>query len=110
MIPTLFFSEIMYDRDLDKFRYILTGDCVRLWDDRNIIYHEASRKCQFHNATNSLITVDVENCPMGTRSYCARTTPNAKSKWTNGNKTKVSDTQFNQNQLEELLMILLTHK
>ena len=45
MIPTQFFSEITYDRDSCKIRYIPTGDYVRLWDDRNVIYHEASRKC-----------------------------------------------------------------
>ena len=30
--------------------------------------YEATRKCyQYHDATNSLMTVDVEHCPMGTR-------------------------------------------
>ena len=49
MILTQFFSEITYDRYSDEFRYIPTVDYVWLWDDRNIIYHEASRKCyQFH--------------------------------------------------------------
>ena len=51
MILTQFFSEIMYDRYSDEFRYIPTKDHVRLWGDRNIICHEASRKCYlFHNA------------------------------------------------------------
>ena len=69
MILTQVFSEVMYDKDLDEFRYIPTGDSVRLWDDRNVIYHEASRKCyQFHNATNRLMTtIDVEHCLMETR-------------------------------------------
>ena len=68
MIPTQFFSEITYDKDSEEFTYIPTGDYVRLWDDRNVIYHEATRKCyQHHNATNSLMIVDVEHCPMGTR-------------------------------------------
>ena len=79
MIPTQFFSKIKYDRDSDEFRYIPTRDYVRLWDDRNIIYHEASRKCyQFHNATNSLLTVDVKHCPMETRFLLCSVT--AKSK------------------------------
>ena len=38
MILTQFFSEITYDKDSDEFRYIPTGDNVRLWDDRNVIY------------------------------------------------------------------------
>ena len=103
MIPTQFFSEITYDKDSDEFRYISTGDYVRLWDDRNVIYHEASRKCyQFHNATNSLMTVHVQHVPMGTRFLlCKDKVFRPNKKLTNVNKTKVSDTQFNQNQQEE---------
>ena len=68
MIPTQFFSEIMYDKDWDEFRYIPARYCARMWDNRNIIYHEAIRKCyQYHDATNSIMRVDVEHCPMGTR-------------------------------------------
>ena len=68
MILTFFSPKITYDKDWDEFRYIPTGDYVRLWDDRNVIYHETTRKCyQYHNATNSLMTIDVEHCPMGTR-------------------------------------------
>ena len=97
MILTWFYSEIMYDRDSDEFRYIPTRNHVRLWDDRNIIYHEVSRKCyQFHNATNNLIIANVEHCPMETRFLlCKDKVLRPNQKWTNGNKTKVSDTQFN---------------
>ena len=103
MIPTGFFSEIMYDKDLDKFRYIPTRDYVKLWDDRNVIYHEATRKCyQYHNATNSLMTVDAELCPMRTRFLlCKDKVLRPKQNWTNVNKTKVSNTQFNQSQQED---------
>ena len=98
MIPTQFFSEITYDRGSDEFRYIPTGFCVRLWDDRNTIYRKASRKYyQFHNATISLRVVDVEHCPVGTRFLLFKDKmlrPN--QKWTDGNKTKVSDIQVNQ--------------
>ena len=67
MVLTQFFSKVTYDNDSEEFRYTPTGQNVRLWDDRNIIYHEASRKCyQFQNATSSLMTVEVEHCPMGT--------------------------------------------
>ena len=90
----------MYDRDSDEFRCIPTGDYVRLWDDRNALYHEASRKCyHFNNATNSLISVDIEHCPIGTRFLlCKDNVLRPNQNWTNGNKTKVSDTQFNQSQ------------
>ena len=68
MIPMQFFPKITHDKDSDEFRYIPTGDYVRLWDDRNVIYHEAARKCyQYHDATNSLMAVDVEHCSIGTR-------------------------------------------
>ena len=68
MIPHDFSRKIIYDKDSGEFRYIPTGDCVRLWDDRNVIYHKATGKCyQYHKATNSIMTVDVEHCPMGTR-------------------------------------------
>ena len=100
---TQFFYQITYDKNSDEFRYILTGDHSRLWDDRNTIYHEAYRKCyQFHNATNSLMAINVEHCPMGTRSLLYKNKvlrPN--EKWTNGNKTEVTDTQVNQSQWEE---------
>ena len=94
MTPVQFFSKITYDKDSDEFRYIPTGDYVRLWHDRNVIYHEASRMCyQFHNTTNSLITVDVEHCPVGTRFLlCKDKVLRPNQKWKNGNKTKVSDT------------------
>ena len=36
-------SEIIYDKDSDEFRYIVTRDYFRLWDNRNGIYHEATR-------------------------------------------------------------------
>ena len=52
MIPTHFFSEITYDKDLDGFRYIPTGDYVRLWDDRNIIY-------QLENAINIIMPLTI---------------------------------------------------
>ena len=66
MILTQFLSEITYDEDLDECRYIPTRDYVRLWDDRIVIYHEVTRKSyQYHNATNSIMTVDVEHCTMG---------------------------------------------
>ena len=91
---------------------IATGDYVRLWDDRNVLYHEVSRKCyQFHNTTNSLMTVDVEHCPMEIRFLlCKDKVPRLNQKWKNGNKTKVNDTQFNQSQQKSMLMMLLTHK
>ena len=103
MIPSQFFSEITYDRGSDEFRYIPTRDHVRLWDDRNVIYHEASRKCyQFHNTTNSSRVVYVEYCPMGTRFlFCKDRVLRPNQKWTDGNKTKVSDIQGNQNQQEK---------
>ena len=73
MIPTQFFSKIKYDKDFDEFRYIPTRETVRLSDDRNIIYHEATRKCyQYHDTTNSM-TVDVKHCLWGLGSCCART-------------------------------------
>ena len=95
-----FFSEISYDKDLDEFRYIPTGDYVRLWDDRNVIYHEATTKCyQYHDATISLMTVDIEHCLMGTRFLLFKDKVlRPKQNWTNVNKTTVSDTQFNQSQ------------
>ena len=103
MIPTLFLCEITYYRDSDKFRYIPTRDYVRLWDDSTVIYPEASRKCyQFHNATKSLRVVDVEHCPMGTRFLlCKDKMLRPNQKWTNGNKTKVSDIQVNKDQQEK---------
>ena len=102
MIPTQFFSKITYDKDLDEFRYIPTGYYVRLWDDRNVIYHEATRKCyQYYNTTNSLITVDVRHCPMGTRFLlCKDKVLSPKQIWTNVNNTTISDIQFNQSQQE----------
>ena len=80
-------------------------DYVMLWDDRNIIYHEASRKCyQFHKVTNSLTVVDIEHCPMGTRFLlCKDRMLRPNQKWTDGIKSKVSDIQFNQGQQEEPL-------
>ena len=103
MILTQFFSEITYDKDSDEFRYIPTRDYVRLWDDRNAIYHEAVRKCyQYHNATNSLMTADVEHCPMETRFLlCKDEVLRPKQNWTNVNKTKVSETQFNHSQQKD---------
>ena len=77
----------MYDKDSDEFRYILPRDYVRLWDDRNIIHHEAT---------------DIEHCPMGTRFLlCKEKVLRPKQNWTNVNKTKVSDTQFNQSKQED---------
>ena len=74
MILMQFFSEITHNKDLDEFRYIPTRNYVQLWDDRNVIYHEATRTCyQYHDATNSLMTVDVEHCPWGLGSCCPRT-------------------------------------
>ena len=95
--------EITYDKDSDEFRYIPTGEYVRMWDDRNVIYHEATRKCyQYHYATNSLMTVDVEHCPMGTGFLlCNCKMPRPKQNLINVNKTKISDTQFNQSQQED---------
>ena len=60
-------------------------------------------KCyQYHDATNSLMTVDTEHCPMGTRFLlCKDKVLRSKQNWTNANKTKVSDTQFNQSQQED---------
>ena len=100
--PNMIFSKITYDKDLDEFRYIPTGDYVRLWDDRNVIYHEATRKCyQYHDVINSLMTVDVEHCSMGTRFLlCKDKVLRPKQNLTNVNKTNVSDTQFNQSQQE----------
>ena len=73
-------------------------EIVRLWNVRNVIYHEASRKCyQFHNATNRPTVVCVEHCTMGTRFLLYKDKllkPN--QKWTVGNKTKVSDIQASQ--------------
>ena len=58
--PIMTFLKDTYDKDSDEFRYIPTRDYVRLWDDRNVMYHEVTRKCyQYHDATNSLRTVDV---------------------------------------------------
>ena len=76
---------------------------VRFWDDRNVIYHEASRKCyQIHNATNSLGGVDTEQCPIGTSFLlCKDKLLRPNEKWTVGNKTKVSDIQVSQGQQEE---------
>ena len=98
----MIFSEITYDKDLDKFRYIPTRDYVRLCDHRNVIYHEATRNCyQYHNATNSLMIVDVGYCPMGIRFLlCKDKVLRPKQNLTNVNKTNVSDIQFNQNQQE----------
>ena len=92
----------MIDKDSDEFRYSLIRDYVRLWDDRNVIYLEANRKCyQYYNATNSLMMVDVKHSPMGTRFLlCKDKVLSPKENWTNVNKTKVSDTQFNQSQQE----------
>ena len=74
MIPTQFSLRLPTIETQDEFRYISTRDYVKLWDDRNIIYHEASGKCyQFHNATNSLRVVDVEHCQWELGSCCART-------------------------------------
>ena len=74
MILTQLFSKVTYDKDSNEFRYILTRDYVRLWDDRNVIYYEATRKCyQYHDATDSTMIVDVEHCPMGTKFLFART-------------------------------------
>ena len=103
MILIQFSPEIMYDKDSDEFRYIPTRDYVRLWDDRNVIYHEATRKCyQYHYATNSIMTVDVEQCPMGTRFLlCKDKVLRPKQNWININKTKVSGLQFNQSQQED---------
>ena len=103
MIPTRFFSEITYDKDSDEFSYIPTGDYVRLWDDRDVIYHEATRKCyQYHDVINSLMRVNVEHCPQGTRILlCKDNVLMPKQNLTNVNKTKVSDTQHNQSQQED---------
>ena len=74
MIMTQFFSEITYDKDLDESRYIPTGDYVRLWDNRNVIYHEATSKWyQYHNATNGLMAVILSSAQWGLGSCCART-------------------------------------
>ena len=93
----------MIDKDSDEFQYIFIRDYVRLWDDRNVIYLEATRECyQYHNATNSLMMVEVKHCPMGTRFLlCKDKVLSKKQNWTNVNKTKVSDTQFNQSQQED---------
>ena len=48
------------------------------------------------------MTVDVEHCPMGTRFLiCKDKVLRPKQNLTNVNKTKVSDTQFNQSQNED---------
>ena len=48
------------------------------------------------------MTVDVELCPMGTMFLlCKDKVLRSKQNLTNVNKTKVSDTQFNQSQLED---------
>ena len=93
----------MYDKYSDEFMYIPTGNYVRLWNDRNVIYHEATRECyQYLKATNSLMTVDFRHCPTGTRLLlCKDKVLRLKQNWTNVNKTKVSDTQFNQSQQED---------
>ena len=43
MIPTQFFSEIIHDKYFDESKYISTRDYIRLWVNRNVIYHEATR-------------------------------------------------------------------
>ena len=48
------------------------------------------------------MTVDVEHCPMGTRFLLYKDKMlRPKQNQTNVNKTKVSDTQFNQSQQED---------
>ena len=48
------------------------------------------------------MTVDVEHCPMGTRFLlCKDKVLRPRQYWTNVNKTKVSDMQFNQSRHED---------
>ena len=75
-----------------------TPEIIWQWDDMNVICHEATRKCyQYYDITNSIMTVDVEHCPMRTRFLlCKEKVLRPRQNWTNVNKNNVSDTLFTQ--------------
>ena len=78
--------------------------------EMSYIMKQLENAISIHDATNSLMTSRcTEHCPMGTRFLlCKDKVLRPNHKWTNGNKTKVSNTQFNQEPTERALLMTLT--
>ena len=68
-----FFTEITYDEYTSEYRYLGAGDIVKLWDKRNVIFHEAGKECyMFHKIAGHLMTVGMEICLAETRFLLCR--------------------------------------